>query len=30
MRRALGTLTPYSQFAKALEQQHEKAMAELE
>jgi hypothetical protein len=30
MRRALGTLTPYHQFEKALAQQHEKALAELE
>lgn len=30
MRRALGTLTPYEQFEKALAQQHEKALAELE
>jgi alpha,alpha-trehalase len=29
MRRALGTLTPYPTFVRAMEQNEEKAMAEL-
>lgn len=30
MRRALGTLTPYEAFAKAMEQHHERELAQLE